>query len=250
MDLGIAGRTALVTGGGRGIGRAIALRLAAEGARVAVLGRRLEPLDSTCAAIRAAGGDAKSLQADLADTASLDAALAWLEEVHILVQSAAHFSVPRRVEKAPEADWDEAIAVNLKGVVHLSSRVLGGMKRHKWGRVVFVGSLMGAAGGRGYAIYSTLKAAQEGLARAIALDYGAHGVTANVVAPGFIDTEHFRESAPPELVDAHAGAAAVRRLGRPEEVADAVAYLASERAAFITGTTLAVGGGGHLNTRW
>jgi 3-oxoacyl-[acyl-carrier protein] reductase len=250
MDLGIAGRTALVTGGGRGIGRAIALRLAAEGSQVAVLGRNLEALDATCAAVREAGGQARSLQADLADPAALDAALAWLEDVHILVHSAALFSSPRRIEKAPEADWDEAIAVNLKGVAHLSGRVLGGMKRRKWGRVVFVGSLMGAVGGRGYAIYSTLKAAQEGFARAIALDYGAYGVTANVVAPGFIDTEHFRESAPPELVEAHAGASAARRLGRPDEVADAVAYLASDRAAFITGTTLPVGGGAHLNTRW
>lgn len=254
MDLGLSGRVALVTGGGRGIGRAISLRLATEGARVAVLGRTTLRLGAVCAEIRAAGGVALDLVADLADPKGVATALATLENefgpVDVLVHNAAHFSARRRFAAARTKEWREALDGNVEAVAALSARVLPGMARRGWGRVVFVGSLMGQLGGRGYAIYATVKAAQEAMARAIALDYGARGITANLVAPGFIETEHLRETSPAEMIDRNAQAAAVGRLGQPGEVACAVAFLASEAAAFVSGAVLIVSGGAHLNTRW
>lgn len=254
MDLGIANRVALVTGGGRGIGRAIAERLAAEGARVGVLGRQRDRLDETCAAIRAAGGQAQPLACDLADPAAVADALgslgSTLGEPDILVHNAARFSPRTRLTGATNDEWDAAIAVNLKGVANLSRLALKGMKRRGWGRVVFVSSLLASAGGRGYPVYASLKAAQEALARSVALDYGPFGITANVVAPGIVDTEHFAEIGGTELAAQHAEAAALKRLGQPREIADAVAFLASEAASYVTGATLVVSGGAHLNTRW
>ncbi len=248
MNLGLQGKTALVTGGGRGIGRAIALKLAQEGARVMVLGRSTERIEETCALIRGEGGEAIALTADLADPASLISLP--LAEVDVLVHNAAKFSPRLRLERIDPLEWEASIQVNLLAVTRLSAGVIGGMKRRKWGRIVFVGSLLAWGGGRGQSVYATLKAAQEGLARSIALEYGPFGVTANVVAPGFIETERFRESVSAEFKEQHADSAALKRLGRPEEIASAVAFLASEPAAFITGTTLPVGGGAHLNTRW
>lgn len=254
MDLGLQGRVALVTGAGRGIGRAIALRLASEGAQVAVLGRNEEALEATCEEVRALGHEALALAADLAAPTTVAVALERLRsqwgEVEVLVHCAARFSRRARLAQYGPEDWEASLAVNLQGLTHLSGLLLPAMRRRRWGRIVIVGSLVGATGARGNGIYSTLKAAQEALARGLALDYGPFGVTANVVAPGFIDTERFREITRPEMAAAHAEGAALRRLGRPEEVAAAVAFLASEAASFITGTTLPVGGGSHLNTRW
>lgn len=248
IGLGLEGKQALVTGGGRGIGRAIALALSQGGAHVTVLGRDSERLEETCALIRAQGGVASACPADLSDPDAWEALP--LSEVDVLVHNAARFSPRLRLDGIGAQEWDAMIAVNLSAVTRLSARALKGMKRRKWGRVVFVGSLLATSGGRGQSAYATLKAAQEGLARSIALEYGPFGVTANVVAPGFIETERFQSSVKPEFVASHAEATAVRRLGRPEEVASAVAFLASEHAAFITGVTLPVGGGVHLNTRW
>lgn len=251
MDLGLTGRVALVTGAGSGIGRAIALRLADEGARVGVLGRQEGTLRETC---DLAQGEVLALPADLAEASSLEAALERLQgawgSVSVLVHCAARFSARRRLEHASQAEWLESWSVNMQGATHLTNLLLPAMRGQRWGRVVAVSSMMAQAGGRGYALYSTMKAAQEALIRGIALDYGPFGITANAVAPGFIATEHFQATATAEFQQQHAAAAALSRLGRPEEVAAAVAFLASEPAGFITGTTLRVGGGAHLNTRW
>ncbi len=254
MDLGIKGRVALVTGGGRGIGRAIAERLAAEGVRVGVLGRQGDRLADTCEAIRAAGGEATPLCFDLAQAGAIEDALGILGsefgEPDIVVHNAARFSPRTRLSGATDQEWDAAIAVNLKAVSHLSAKALKGMKRRRWGRVVFVSSLLASVGGRGFPIYASLKAAQEALARSIALDYGPFGITSNVVAPAIVETEHLLESGGRDLAEQHAEAAALKRLGKPHEVADAVAFLASEAASYITGVTLLMSGGAHLNTRW
>lgn len=254
MELGLKGKIALITGGGRGIGRAIAVRLAAEGARVAVLGRNAEALEETGRRVVEAGGEALALPADVADPHLVVSALERLKahwgEVDVLVHNAARFSRRLRLAQYAPEDWTDSMSVNLRGVVQLNGLVLPAMKRRRWGRVVFIGSLVGTTGARGNGIYSTLKAAQEAMARGLALDYGPFGITANVVAPGFIDTERFREIASDEMAAQHAEGAALKRLGRPEEVADAVTFLASEAASFITGTVLPVGGGSHLNNQW
>ncbi len=252
--LGLEGKVALITGGGRGIGRAVAVALASQGAKVAVLGRNPELLDETCTLARAAGGEALSLVADMGDPHSVVAAHERLTshwgDAEVLVHNAARFSRRLRLAQYAPEDWTESMNVNFRGVIQLNGLVLPAMKRRRWGRVVFIGSLVASVGARGNGLYSTLKAAQEAMARGLALDYGPFGVTSNVVAPGFIDTERFREIATAEMAARHAEGSALKRLGRPEEVADAVVFLASEAASFITGTVLPVGGGSHLNNQW
>ncbi|MBI1897752.1 MAG: 3-oxoacyl-ACP reductase FabG [Acidobacteria bacterium] len=242
------GRVALVTGASRGIGRAIALRLAREGARVAVnyRARRAE-----AEAVVELMGGGLALQADVADAAQVDAMLARIERqmgpVDILVNNAGRLA---RGDLA-DFDWQQMPpmrATNVDGLVFVTRAAARGMKERGWGRIVNLSSI--AAHGTamaGTTFYAATKAAVSLLTRRFAMDLGPHGVTVNAVAPGFILTDMVSDQRKPEeiaeLVARMSRRAMLRRVGQPEDIAHAVAFLASEEAGFLTAQVLTIDGG-------
>lgn len=250
MELGLKAKRVLITGGGQGIGRAIALTLAAEGAEVWVIGRHQDKLQATVAAIRAAGGQADYQVFDLAT----DDAMALRNKINapidILVGNAARATRPKKLSFMDESDWYQTIETDLNGHFRLLKALLPDMQEGQWGRVILIGSLSGMVGVSAYPAYCAVKASFEGLVKNLAVDYSKYGITVNLVSPGFIETERFRAAAPPELKAKFTAATASKRLGRPEDVADAVAFIASERASYLTGVNLPVCGGLNLGNLW
>ncbi len=239
-------RTVLVTGASRGIGRAVAEELAAQGHRVAVnyhSGR--EAAEDVVAAIRSAGGTALAVGADVGDAdavASLvEAVTADLGPVEILVNNAGIARDDLLVRMGAE-QWDEVIRTNLRSAYLCTRAVLRPMLRARWGRIVAVSSVAGLAGNPGQANYAAAKAGLIGFTRSIAKEVGSRGITVNAVAPGFIETDMTAQLGE-SVRDAAAGAIALGRFGTPHEVASAVGYLASDAASYITGHTLVVDGG-------
>jgi 3-oxoacyl-[acyl-carrier protein] reductase len=248
----LAGRVALVTGGSRGIGRAIALRLAQEGAAVAVNFRsRRQEAEAVVSGIRSAGGRAMACQADVGD-ASQAAALvervaAELGPVDTLINNAG-VTLKGDLEGFDYAGMAVLQRTNVDGVVHTTRAVVPAMKQRRYGRIVNLASI--AAHGTalaGTTFYAATKAAVVILTRRFALELGPFGITVNAVAPGFILTEMVSVGRSPEEVEKLkaeiAGRSMMRRLGRPEDIAHAVAFLASPASEFITGQVLTVDGG-------
>jgi 2-hydroxycyclohexanecarboxyl-CoA dehydrogenase len=242
-------RVALVTGGARGIGRAIALALAADGRAVA-LGDLLEAEAGQVAAeIEAGGGRALAVRLDVTDSASVGAAMEAVERslgpVEVLVNNAGWDEL-RPFLDTDEAFWRRVVEINYLGCVRVTHAVLGGMVDRQWGRVVNVGSDAGRVGSSLESIYSGAKGAIIAFTKTIAREAARSGVTANTVCPGPTDTPLLRgmvDAQGDKLIDALRRAVPMRRLAEAEEVAAAVAFLASERAGFITGQTLSVSGG-------
>jgi 2-hydroxycyclohexanecarboxyl-CoA dehydrogenase len=242
---GLDGKVALVTGAASGIGRAIALRLAAEGARVAAT-------DLSEEAVRAVAGASSGvvlpLRLDVTDEATIRDAVAACERalgpLDVLVNNAGWDQVEPFVDSTP-ATWDKLIAINLKGPLSCTRAVLDGMIARGHGRIVSIASDAGRVGSSGEAVYSAAKAGVIGFAKTLAREVAKHGITVNAVCPGPTDTPLLAGIAAgnPKLVQALARAVPLGRLGRPEEVAAAVAFLASDDAGFITGQTLSVSGG-------
>ncbi len=237
---------ALVTGGSRGIGRAIALQLAVDGHAVAVnYASNAAAAAEVVSAIVSAGGRAIAVGADVGDEAAVAAMFETVAEelgpVAVLVNNAGITRDDLMLRMKVEA-WDEVITTNLRSVYLCSKAALRGMLRAKWGRVISVSSVSGIAGNPGQANYAAAKAGIIGLTKSLAKEIGSRGITANVVAPGFVATDMTAD-----LGEAVQEAATERislgRLGRPEEVASAVGYLASDGAGYITGQTLLVDGG-------
>ena len=243
----LEGRTALVTGGAGGIGAATCRRLAAEGARVAVTDLQLERAAEVAGEI-----DGAPFELDVTSVDSVNAAVAGAQDelgsIDVLVNNAGYDEFAFFVNTDPGL-WDRVLAVNLRGVIAVTHAVLPGMQERGYGRIVNVSSEAGRVGSHGSSIYSAAKAGVLGFTKAVAREAARYGVTSNAVAPGPIETPLLM-AAPEQLGDigerlvkGMVGSTALRRLGTPDEVAGAIAFLASDDSAYVTGQSLGVSGG-------
>ena len=242
------GRTALVTGASQGIGEAIARRLAERGAKVVLAARSLEKLERVREEILAAGGSAHALALDLARPEEIGERLKSLprdfETIDILVNNAG-ITGDNLLARMSLEQWRGVIDTNLTGAFAVTREVVRGMMRRRWGRIVTVSSVIGLMGNAGQANYAAAKAGLIGFSKSLARELASRNITANVVAPGFIETamtEAMPEAARAEMFDR----IPVGRLGRSEDIATAVVFLASEEASYVTGQVLNVSGGLYI----
>jgi len=269
LEIDLSGRVALVTGGSRGLGRADALALASAGADVAIADIQLESdesgdaerfgvlaqvaraqgivyTESTVRQIEELGRRALAVKCDVTDRDQVDAAVsriaAELGPVDVLVNNAGTLDhVAQFVQQAPEL-WERDLQVNLTGAFNCAQAVWPAMSEQGWGRIVNMASVAGTLGGFGQASYSTTKAGLIGLTRTLALEGGRHGITANAIVPGIIGTEAF-DFGNPEMNQRMIKRTAMRRPGKPEDIANMIAFLSSDLAGYITGAAIPIAGG-------
>jgi 3-oxoacyl-[acyl-carrier protein] reductase len=241
----LSGHVALITGASQGIGRACAVKLAAAGATVAVAARNREKLDELVQQITAGGGAAAAFPLDVADEeqikATVKAAIAQLGKIDILVNNAG-ITRDQLVMRMKRSDWDAVLNTNLTSAYLCIQQVMGSMLKQRWGRIINVTSIFGQMGQAGQANYAASKAGLIGMTMAIAREVASRNITCNAVAPGFIETamtaalgDEFKQNAVKMIP--------LGRVGAPEDVANAVAFLASDEAVYITGHVLNVNGG-------
>jgi 2-hydroxycyclohexanecarboxyl-CoA dehydrogenase len=248
-------KTVIVTGGGGGIGGATCHRMAQEGAKVAVFDMNLEAAQKVADAITAAGGHAAAFKCDITDRAAVDAAVAATEAqlgpIDVLVNNAG-WDVFKPFTKTTPDQWERLIAINLTGALHMHHAVLPGMAARKSGRIVNISSDAARVGSSGEAVYAACKGGLVAFSKTIAREHARHGITVNVVCPGPTDTALFadyKEGAgnPEKLMEAFTRAIPLGRIGQPQDLPGAIAFFASDDAAFITGQVLSVSGGLTMN---
>ena len=243
--MSLSGRVALVTGASQGIGRTCALRLAKDGATVAVAARNQEKLNELVSEITAAGGKAAAFALDVCDEeqvkSTVKAVIAQFGKIDILVNNAG-ITRDQLVMRMKRADWDAVLQTNLTSAYLCIQAVISPMLKQRYGRIINITSVFGQMGQAGQANYSASKAGLIGLTMAIAREVGSRNITCNAVAPGFIETamtavlsEEFKQTAVKQIP--------LGRVGAPEDVAGAVAFLASDEASYITGHVMSVNGG-------
>jgi 3-oxoacyl-[acyl-carrier protein] reductase len=243
----LSDRVALVTGASRGIGRAIASRLAQQGARV-IAAARGENARAVVDEITAGGGQAEAIALDVTDRAATDAAIAQVLERHqqldVLVNNAG-IARDQLMLRLKREDWDAVLATNLTAAFALTQAALKPMLRQRRGRIISISSVVGQSGNAGQANYAASKAGLIGFTKAVALEVGSRGITANVVAPGLIETDMTRGIAD-KAREQWESRIPLQRLGTADDVAAAVCFLASDEASYITGQVLAVNGGMYM----
>jgi 3-oxoacyl-[acyl-carrier protein] reductase len=243
--MSLSGHVALVTGASQGIGRTCALRLAKDGASVVVAARSQDKLNNLVGEITAAGGQAAAFALDVAEEeqikSTVKAAIAEFGKIDILVNNAG-ITRDQLVMRMKRADWDAVLQTNLTSAYLCIQQVIGSMLKQRWGRIINVTSVFGQMGQAGQANYAASKAGLIGLTLAIAREVGSRNITCNAVAPGFIETamtavlsDEFKQTAVKQIP--------LARVGTPEDVASAVAFLASDEASYVTGHVLNVNGG-------
>jgi 3-oxoacyl-[acyl-carrier protein] reductase len=249
MTLELQGQIALVTGASRGIGKTVALALGRAGATVVGTATSAAGAQGITEGLQAGGVAGRGAVLNVTDTAGVDALVAAIEKefgaVSILVNNAG-ITQDNLLLRMKDAEWDAVIDTDLKAVFRLCRAVLRGMMKARAGRIVSITSVVGASGNPGQVNYAAAKAGVAGLTRALAREIGSRGITVNCVAPGFIDTDMTR-ALPEAQRAALLGQIPLGRLGRVEDVAAAVVFLASPGAAYVTGTTLHVNGGMYMS---
>ena len=244
----LAGKLALVTGATRGIGRAIALQLGRDGATVIGTATTQAGAAQISEALSQAGVQGAGMALDVRDTAACDALLETLQkergDVLVLVNNAG-ITRDNLALRMKDAEWDEVMETNLKAVFRLSRAVMRGMMKARWGRIINITSVVGASGNPGQANYAAAKAGVVGMTKSLSRELGSRNITVNCVAPGFIDTDMTR-ALPEAQRTALLGQIPLGRLGAPEDIAAAVAYLASPAAGYVTGCVLHVNGGMYM----
>jgi 3-oxoacyl-[acyl-carrier protein] reductase len=242
MQIDLNGRVALVTGSTRGIGRAIATTLASSGARVAIVGRERARAEEAAAQL---GGEARGFSCDVSDTASVTALVEEVEKsfgsLDILVNNAG-LTRDNLLMRIKDADWDAVLDANLRGAFASIRAASRGMMKRRWGRIINIASIVGIMGNKGQANYAASKAGLIGLTKSVAKELGSRNILCNAVAPGFIETD-MTAAMTPEARAALSAQIPLERLGKPEDIAGTVAFLASEHAAYITGQVFVVDGG-------
>ncbi|MBR0565718.1 3-oxoacyl-ACP reductase FabG [Azoarcus sp. L1K30] len=249
MSFSLEGQVALVSGASRGIGRAVAIELGRLGATVIGTATSAAGAAEIEAALAQVGIKGAGLELNVTDAAACEGVIGEIEKrfgaVGILVNNAG-ITRDNLSMRMKDEEWDAVIDTNLKAVFRMSRLVMKGMMKARTGRIINITSVVASAGNPGQANYAAAKAGVAGMSRALARELGSRNITVNCVAPGFIDTD-MTKALPDAARDALLGNIALGRLGRPEEIAGAVAFLASPSAAYITGTTLHVNGGMYMS---
>jgi 3-oxoacyl-[acyl-carrier protein] reductase len=247
--MSLQGKVALVTGASRGIGQAIAFELGRQGAVVIGTATSEAGAARIGEALKAQGIQGTGLMLDVADSGSVDAVLEQIQKdfgaVAILVNNAG-ITRDNLMLRMKDDEWFDVINTNLNSLFRLSKAVLRGMTKARWGRIISIGSVVGAMGNAGQANYAAAKAGLEGFSRALAREVGSRAITVNSVAPGFIDTDMTREL-PEAQREALLTQIPLGRLGQAEEIAKVVGFLASDGAAYVTGATVPVNGGMYMS---